>query len=115
MKAAKYQRLKRQVELAEATKDPALVKTLIESLRPKAADGNRYKILLDRVLRITVDKQKQPKRLDNPAPWQRSTSAGVKPVKMGGFRAQKVGLGLNRGPRFEGGQQVSGGLPGTKR
>lgn len=176
--------MRRQVEIAERTRDAALIDTLVVSLKSRATGGKRYAALHKRVLDLNPA---QPLKREDPAPWQRDKSsdmpvsiakqvlrfeqefrsaaaeikvnsvsqnsnsvreklrqeelkytrkvrrvtgssspletlfrmarrsAGVRPVKMGGFNTNKSGLGLSRGPEFQGGQQVRGGLPGSKR
>lgn len=187
-KKTKYERLAQSVRVAEQTGDKDLAVALVVRLRPKAAGGKRYRILLERAQKVAAGKSTlTAKEIRNPAPWQQSPtntipypiakkvveleqehrskmvhirinevgrkphkveamlrqenlrytriiqritgsklppetlfrmalrSTGVAKVEMGGFSPGRAGMGLVRSPEFEGGRELPGGLPGSKR
>lgn len=100
MKRTKYQLLQYQIELVEQAQDRDAAQSLVEVLLPKAKGGKRYRLLLNRALKVArtaVDKETAKRRTLN------------------SFQATKQGIGLSRPPKFTGGNKVQGGLPGSKR
>ena len=72
-KMTKYEKLAQRVKLAEQTRDKDLAETLVANLRPKAAGGKRYRILLQRAQKVAaIRSTRSAKTLRNPAPWQQS-------------------------------------------
>lgn len=74
MTQSKYDRLRRQVEIAERTRDAALIDTLVVSLKSRATGGKRYAALHKRVLDLNPA---QPLKREDPAPWQRDKSSDM--------------------------------------
>lgn len=100
MKRTKYQVLQQRVAQVERSQNRDDAQSLVETLLPKAKGGKRYRLLLNRALKVA-----------RTAP-DRET---VKRRELDNFKAAGQGIGLSRPPKFTGGNKVQGGLPGSKR
>lgn len=96
-KPTKYEKLRTRVQVLEANPDRDVAAQLVEELRPKAAGGKRYRVLLQRARKAS--------RLDDREPKERVER----------FSAERAGLGMAKSPKFMGGRELPGGLPGSKR
>lgn len=100
MKRTKYQVLQQRVEQVERSQNRDAAQSLVETLLPKAKGGKRYRLLLNRALKVA-----------RTAPDKET----AKRQTLNSFQATRQGIGLSRPPRFTGGNKVQGGLPGSKR
>lgn len=79
-KMTKYERLAQRVKIAEQTRDKDLAESLVDTLRPKAAGGKRYRMLLRRAQRVASSRSAQStKQMRNPAPWQQPRNNTIPP------------------------------------
>lgn len=100
MKRTKYQVLQQRVEQVERSQNRDAAQSLVDTLLPKAKGGKRYRLLLNRALKVA-----------RTAPDKET----AKRKTLNSFQATRQGIGLSRPPRFTGGNKVQGGLPGSKR
>lgn len=79
-KVTKYEQLEQRVTLAEQTQDKDLAEALVDTLRPKAAGGKRYRTLLHRAQKVASNRStRTAKPLRSPAPWQQSPNNTIPP------------------------------------